>query len=829
MAKRETVRPNHGLRMFVLIWGTLLSSGASVLGRQHCHNEHTQYCITLSEAVLKAEAGLCVVIPCSFTTAPAFTTQHLVWYKCAQSKSKCEDSDVILNTTKLNKGQSLFKGRISLLEPDVSQGNCSIIINDLTESDSGAYQFRVGGLLNINKADGWTYLEKAAVSVKGLSQKPSVMIPSLTDGQQTTLTCTAPVLCSGSNPKFTWTWRGAGVKDSQITGNITAFKTENLTAVTQRHSSTLTFNPAAEHHNSSVTCEVSFTNNITAEETVTLNVTFVKEPLISGITIVKDGDDLNLTCSVESFPPCVITWTIHGSNKNLSKETKIIVHSDTGTATLILRNIKAEYSGLYVCTATHQIPTLSSHAEVNVTYLKKPVIIGRTTVKEGDDLNLTCSVESFPSCDITWTKHGSQKALSNETKIIVHNGTGTATLTISDGTADHSGLYVCTATHQIPPLSMHAEVNVTFVKKPVITGNTTIKEGDDLHLTCSVRSFPPSVMAWTKHGLVKNLTKQTKLDLHNDTRTATLIIHNVTLEYSGLYVCTATHQIPTLSTHAEVNVTFHPRIFSTSGCVVQSEVLTCVCITDGFPLPTIKWPLLDAHTEYSVTTNFSNHTVNVSFTVSVKDRNYTTVECISRNYIGEAKENLNVTKINVIEYPLHMLFTTFNLLPLIIVFLIGLLASTSIYCCARKCHSKRKNSEEIAETLEMISAGEAVQNDGNQDKEEAEGGAVAPPNGDVEPKEVVYSDIDFSLLERKGPKRPEATQESTETEYAEVKKKGERPDNGAKDGEMVDGNQEEKVKLGDDKEGEQCMSAEEGEGGQDVALYSNLNEIMGEV
>ncbi|XP_063735694.1 sialic acid-binding Ig-like lectin 10 isoform X6 [Eleginops maclovinus] len=736
MAKRETVRPNHGLRMFVLIWGTLLSSGASVLGRQHCHNEHTQYCITLSEAVLKAEAGLCVVIPCSFTTAPAFTTQHLVWYKCAQSKSKCEDSDVILNTTKLNKGQSLFKGRISLLEPDVSQGNCSIIINDLTESDSGAYQFRVGGLLNINKADGWTYLEKAAVSVKGLSQKPSVMIPSLTDGQQTTLTCTAPVLCSGSNPKFTWTWRGAGVKDSQITGNITAFKTENLTAVTQRHSSTLTFNPAAEHHNSSVTCEVSFTNNITAEETVTLN----------------------------------------------------------------------------------------------VTYLKKPVIIGRTTVKEGDDLNLTCSVESFPSCDITWTKHGSQKALSNETKIIVHNGTGTATLTISDGTADHSGLYVCTATHQIPPLSMHAEVNVTFVKKPVITGNTTIKEGDDLHLTCSVRSFPPSVMAWTKHGLVKNLTKQTKLDLHNDTRTATLIIHNVTLEYSGLYVCTATHQIPTLSTHAEVNVTFHPRIFSTSGCVVQSEVLTCVCITDGFPLPTIKWPLLDAHTEYSVTTNFSNHTVNVSFTVSVKDRNYTTVECISRNYIGEAKENLNVTKINVIEYPLHMLFTTFNLLPLIIVFLIGLLASTSIYCCARKCHrSKRKNSEEIAETLEMISAGEAVQNDGNQDKEEAEGGAVAPPNGDVEPKEVVYSDIDFSLLERKGPKRPEATQESTETEYAEVKKKGERPDNGAKDGEMVDGNQEEKVKLGDDKEGEQCMSAEEGEGGQDVALYSNLNEIMGEV
>ncbi|KAF3839481.1 hypothetical protein F7725_018198 [Dissostichus mawsoni] len=114
------------------------------------------------------------------------------------------------------------------------------------------------------------------------------MIPPLTEGQQTTLTCTAPGLCSGSDPKITWTWRGAGEKDSQITGNITAFKTENLTAFTQRHSSTLTFNPSAEHHNSNVTCEVSFTNNITAEETKALNVNFVKKPMITGITTVKD-------------------------------------------------------------------------------------------------------------------------------------------------------------------------------------------------------------------------------------------------------------------------------------------------------------------------------------------------------------------------------------------------------------------------------------------------------------------------------------------------------------------------------------------------------------
>lgn len=106
-----------------------------------------------------------------------------------------------------------------------------------------------------------------------LIQKPTVMVPSLTEGQLATLTCTAPGLCSGSDPKITWTWRGTGENVSHITGNTTDFKTENLTAFTHRHRSTWTFNASTEHHGTSITCKVSFTNGITTEETVILNVT----------------------------------------------------------------------------------------------------------------------------------------------------------------------------------------------------------------------------------------------------------------------------------------------------------------------------------------------------------------------------------------------------------------------------------------------------------------------------------------------------------------------------------------------------------------------------
>uniref|UniRef100_A0A3B4UAL5 B-cell receptor CD22 n=1 Tax=Seriola dumerili TaxID=41447 RepID=A0A3B4UAL5_SERDU len=296
--------------------------------------------------VFKAEAGLCVVIPCSFTTSYSFTPQKLVWYKCEPTEEKCSDSDVIFHTNKNNiKIQSEFRGRVSQLEPDVSQRNCSIIINDLKESDSGSYQFRVNGILN-GRSDGLTYPPRATVSIKALTQKPEVTIPPLTEGQQTTLTCTAPGLCSGSDPQITWTWRGS------------------LSAVTQKHSSNLTFNPSAEHHGTSVTCKVSFTGNAATEETVTLNVTYMREPGITGDTTVKKGSALNLTCSLESFPPSLITWTKLGLNTNLHNGTNL--QSNTGSARLLIPNVTAEDSGQYVCTAKHLDTNVTIYADVTL-------------------------------------------------------------------------------------------------------------------------------------------------------------------------------------------------------------------------------------------------------------------------------------------------------------------------------------------------------------------------------------------------------------------------------------------------------------------------------
>ena len=143
-------------------------TGASV---EHCNSG---YCITLNEGEITAEAGLCVVIPCSFSTSYGFMLEHIVWYKC-ESNRRCGDSDVIFHTNKNNKKvQPQFRGRVSLLQSDLNQKNCSIIINDLTVSDSGSYQLRVNGFRykwpggSLNKAtEGFTFSARPTVSVKG--------------------------------------------------------------------------------------------------------------------------------------------------------------------------------------------------------------------------------------------------------------------------------------------------------------------------------------------------------------------------------------------------------------------------------------------------------------------------------------------------------------------------------------------------------------------------------------------------------------------------------------------------------------------------------------
>lgn len=84
-----------------------------------------------------------------------------------------------------------------------------------------------------------------------------------------------------------------------------------------------------------------------------------KTPVISGSTSVEEGDALNLTCSVDSFPPSFVMWTKSGSVAPFQ--------NDEGSATLFIRNAAARHSGCYICTAQHLDTKVMVSAHVTVT------------------------------------------------------------------------------------------------------------------------------------------------------------------------------------------------------------------------------------------------------------------------------------------------------------------------------------------------------------------------------------------------------------------------------------------------------------------------------
>lgn len=131
-----------------------------------------------------------------------------------------------------------------------------------------------------------------------------------------------------------------------------------------------------------------------------------------------------------------------------------------------------------------------------------------------------------------------------------------------------------------------------------------------------------------------------------------------------------------------------------------------------------------------------------------------------------------------------------------------------------------------------MDASKSVGNEKTHDQEAAEGGAEAAGQSvpDVEPGEVEYSDIDFFRWNRKSPTGAEDTQETTETEYAELQKEktGARQEGGGENGDILEGNKEEVAMMGQDEETKQCTSVQEEEL-EEVALYSNVKEIMTDI
>nr|XP_009674633.1 PREDICTED: coiled-coil domain-containing protein 141 [Struthio camelus australis] len=197
--------------------------------------------------------------------------------------------------------------------------------------------------------------------------------------------------------------------------------------------------------------------------------------LLSNITVME-GSPVTLEVEVTGFPEPKLTWYKKGQKltadehlKLLQKETK---HS------LFIQKVCDKDAGLYVVRAKNSNGTISSSAILHVKVQgKQPYFIqkfGHTTLQEGEDLILHCSVYGRPKPQVCWTKDD----------IPVTAGGGISTEKLGDTyyllkrnvvLAD-TGKYICVASNEVGKAYCSAFVTVIEKnKKPEISTVTQTK------------------------------------------------------------------------------------------------------------------------------------------------------------------------------------------------------------------------------------------------------------------------------------------------------------------------------------------------------------------
>lgn len=105
----------------------------------------------------------------------------------------------------------------------------------------------------------------------------------------------------------------------------------------------------------------------------------VKEIEVSGTLTIREGETLNLTCSLESFPSSVLTWTKlpERTDKFLQNDSNKLIGTGkdggdlqqeqrSGMARFSVLNVTAEDSGQYICTAKYLNSTLMEKVDIKV-------------------------------------------------------------------------------------------------------------------------------------------------------------------------------------------------------------------------------------------------------------------------------------------------------------------------------------------------------------------------------------------------------------------------------------------------------------------------------
>ncbi|XP_069823647.1 vascular cell adhesion protein 1 [Dendropsophus ebraccatus] len=352
-------------------------------------------------------------------------------------------------------------------------------------------------------------------------------------GEELKIICLA-TKCSDNYPGFTW----SSPVDNTLGGTVdTVEKTSTLT---------MKVHPENEGwYGCSVKC-----NNQPNERRFQITVySFPSDPILHISSLVV-GQPSRVTCEFLDIYPVEML-----SAKILIDE-KVLVKTDDTSDISGLQNISLTHDLILMeemdqreikCDVVLEIPDImpiEKHAVRKLDLMYPPGkpkvnVEPSTTVKVGEEIHLSCSPDSKSQAAVHWVKR------MGEEEIVLSSD---ELYTVPHAEAEDSGVYICYTTNSAGNSSLQVQISVQDTPgepKVNVEPSTTVKVGEEIHLSCSPDSKSQADVHWVKR------MGEEEIVLSSD---GVYILSHAEPGDSGVYICYTTNRAGNASLQVQISV-----------------------------------------------------------------------------------------------------------------------------------------------------------------------------------------------------------------------------------------------------------------------------------
>ncbi|XP_076994026.1 obscurin-like isoform X3 [Tamandua tetradactyla] len=161
------------------------------------------------------------------------------------------------------------------------------------------------------------------------------------------------------------------------------------------------------------------------------------------------GETVKLACRVTGTPKPIVSWYKDGKSVEVDPH-HILIEDPDGSCALILDNLTGVDSGQYMCFAASAAGNASTLGKILVQVPPRFVNKVRAAAfVEGEDAQLTCTIEGTPYPQIRWYKNGVLLSAGSKYQMLSEPRSGMLVLVVRAASKEDLGHYECELTNRL--------------------------------------------------------------------------------------------------------------------------------------------------------------------------------------------------------------------------------------------------------------------------------------------------------------------------------------------------------------------------------------------